>query len=47
MFKVIARKDGNEYILIEKETWKEAEVFLDCVKGCEKLAGYEVYIKEC
>ena len=47
MFKVIAKKDNNEYVLIEKKTLKEAEVFLDCVKGCESIDGHEVYIKEC
>ena len=46
-YQVIASKIGKEVILKETCEKKDAEEFAKCIEGCEKLAGYEVYIKEC
>ena len=43
---VIASKIGKEVVLKETSDKKDAECFAKCIEGCEKLAGYEVYIKE-
>ena len=47
MWVVYACKDWKDTELARKKTKKEAEAFKLCVEGCEKLAGYEVIIKEC
>ena len=46
MWVVYACKDWKETELARKKTMKEAVVFKLCIEGCEKLAGYEVIIRE-
>jgi hypothetical protein len=46
MWIVYASKDYKETELARKATKKEAETFKCCIEGCEKLAGYEVIIRE-
>ena len=45
-YQVIAYKDGREVILKETSEKKDAELFKVCIEDCERLAGYEVKIKE-
>jgi hypothetical protein len=45
-YQVIASKTGKEVILKEGCEKKDAEEFAKCIEGCEKLAGYEVIIRE-
>jgi len=46
MWVVYASRDYKETELARKATKKEAEAFKLCIDGCEKLAGYEVIIRE-
>jgi hypothetical protein len=46
MWVVYACKDWKDTELARKKTKKEAEAFKSCIEGCEKLAGYEVIIRE-
>jgi len=43
---VIAKSLDNVVVLKETTDKREADCFAKCIEGCEKLAGYEVYIKE-
>jgi hypothetical protein len=46
MWVIYASRDYKETELARKATKKEAEAFKLCIEGCEKLAGYEVIIRE-
>jgi hypothetical protein len=46
MWVVYASKDYKETELARRATKKEAENLKACIEGCEKLAGYEVIIRE-
>jgi hypothetical protein len=46
MWVIYASKDYKETELARKATKKEAENLKACIEGCEKLAGYEVIIRE-
>jgi hypothetical protein len=46
MWIILASRDYKETELARKATKKEAEAFKLCIEGCEKLAGYEVIIRE-
>ena len=41
MYVLCVVKDGREVILKEAETKKEIDDFWECIKGCQRLAGYE------
>jgi hypothetical protein len=40
-YTLIVSKDGPSIVLKESDSKKEIEEFWECVKGCQRLAGYE------
>jgi len=43
---VYAEKEGKYVELTRKEDKRDAESFKACIEECERLAGYEVKVKE-